>query len=385
MYDMSDEELEVAFRKAKANLAIDPDDSLDVNVNDDIDDEIEIMEQPDEIVEESIEELDVNETDDVESKEESTPEEIKPEKDITLDEEQLKEDETKKVIDEIKEVEIFKVKANGREYDFTEAEMKAQFPKIFAQAMDYTKKTQAIKPWRKTIDAIEEAKLSHDDINLMIDVFKGNKDAITEVLKRTGVDTLDIDTENSSKYTPNDYGRDDNALAIKDIVDEISADKEYEITHKILTKDWDERSFKEMTKDPELIRLLHIDVKNGMYDKVQPIAEKLKVFDRGTKTDLEYYELASRELMMQQKLEQQRLAQIEEQNAMREARAARQAEIERVRQAQAKQKETAVKAVERKAAAPTSRAATAPKVVDYLDATEEEFEDWYKKNVLDKM
>ena len=88
---------------------------------------------------------------------------------------------------------------------------------------------------------------------------------------------------------------------------------------------------------------------------------------------------------MQERAEQQRLAQIEEQKAMREARAARQAEIERVRQAQAKQKETTVKAVERKAAAPTSRAATAPKVVDYLDTTEEEFEDWYKKNVLDKM
>jgi hypothetical protein len=154
--------------------------------------------------------------------------------------------------------------------------MEEMFPKIFGQAIDYTKKTQAIKPWRKTIDAIEQAKLNHDDINLAIDVLRGDKNAIAEIIKRNGIDTLDLDTENS-KYIPKDYGRDDTTLEIKDVVERISADREYETTHRILSKEWDENSFKELTKTPELIEALHVDVKTGMYAKVQPIAEKYKV------------------------------------------------------------------------------------------------------------
>ena len=251
--------------------------------------------------------------------------------------------------------------------------------------MDYTKKTQALKPWRKTIDAIESANLSHDQINLMIDVFKGDKNAIAEVMRRTGVDALDLDTENNV-YTPKDYGRDDTALAIKDIVDEISSDKEFSITQQILNKEWDDRSFSELTRDPELIKLLHIDVKSGTYDKVQPIAEKLKVFDRGRKSDLEYYKQAAGEYFREVDEAQRREQAMEEQRQLREAKAARQAELERVRTTQAKQEAVKTQAVARKAAAPTkSNAGTKKSVIDYLDESDEAYDDWYKRNVLDKM
>ena len=261
MYRLSDEELEKMFYDAKAEGQ-----SPDVGDED--------LEQP-------VEASDDNGTEEIELDDEAEePAEVEESDEIAETEEEPTEAEEEEEIAEVQEVQKVKFKANGKEYEFTEDEIKAQFPKIFGQAMDYTKKTQAIKPWRKTIDAIEQAKLSHDDVNLMIDVLRGDKDAIAAVMKRTGIDALELDTENS-KYVPKDYGRDDNALAIKDAIDEISADKEYEITHKVLSKDWDDNSFREMTKDPELIKQLHIDVKTGMFDKVQPIAEKMKVFDRG--------------------------------------------------------------------------------------------------------
>lgn len=386
LYSLSDEELEKAFLDAKENEqyaeADEPiQESEEVYENE----EIEIMEQPGED-EDSVEEG-ATSTDEVETETESTADATKPDKGVVEgDEDPIEDDNLEdEIVDEAqKEHQELAFKANGREYKFTQDEIMAQFPKIFGQAMDYTKKTQAMKPWRKTIDAIEEAKLGHDDINLMIDVMKGNKEAIAEVLKRTGVDSLEIDTENS-KYTPNDYGRDDKALAIKDIIEEISVDREYETTHKVLSKEWDEKSFRRMTDDPELIRLLHNDVKSGTFDKVQAVAEKIKVFDRGLKTDLEYYELASMEIAQQYQEEQRRAYDVERQRLDREARLARQAEIERVRKTQERQKEVEVKAVERKAATPTSRKAVSSKVVDYLDDSDEAFEDWYKANVLDKI
>ena len=386
LYSLSDEELEKAFLDAKENEQYaEADEPIQESEEVYEDEEIEIMEQPGED-EDSVEEG-ATSTDEVETETESTADTTKPDKEVVEGDEDPIEDDNLEddIVDEAqKEHQELAFKANGREYKFTQDEIMAQFPKIFGQAMDYTKKTQAMKPWRKTIDAIEEAKLGHNDINLMIDVMKGNKEAIAEVLKRTGVDSLEIDTENS-KYTPNDYGRDDKALAIKDIIEEISVDREYETTHKVLSKEWDEKSFNKMTDNPELIRLLHNDVKSGTFDKVQAVAEKIKVFDRGLKTDLEYYELASMEIAQQYQEEQRRAYDVERQRLDREAKLARQAEIERVRKTQERQKEVEVKAVERKAATPTSRKAVSSKVVDYLDDSDEAFEDWYKANVLDKI
>ena len=386
LYSLSDEELEKAFLDAKENEQYaEADEPIQESEEVYEDEEIEIMEQPGED-EDSVEEG-ATSTDEVETETESTADTTKPDKEVVEGDEDPIEDDNLEddIVDEAqKEHQELAFKANGREYKFTQDEIMAQFPKIFGQAMDYTKKTQAMKPWRKTIDAIEEAKLGHNDINLMIDVMKGNKEAIAEVLKRTGVDSLEIDTENS-KYTPNDYGRDDKALAIKDIIEEISVDREYETTHKVLSKEWDEKSFRRMTDDPELIRLLHYDVKSGTFDKVQAVAEKIKVFDRGLKTDLEYYELASKEIAQQFQEEQRKAYEVERQRADREARLTKQAEIERVRKTQERQKEVEVKAVERKAATPTSRKAVSSKVVDYLDDSDEAFEDWYKANVLDKI
>jgi len=373
VWDMSDDELERAFREAKADL-----DSpvTTIEDNDVVNDENEIetidLEQP-------TEDSDDNGDEEVEL----TDGDEEPAEGDDLDEDAEVEDEPtdKPKDDEIEtaqEEQLYEFKANGKEYKLTDKEIKEQFPKIFAQAMDYTKKTQAIKPWRKTIDALEQAKVSHEDISLMIDVLRGDKDAIASVIKRTGVDTLELDTENS-KYVPKSYGRDETALAVKDVIDEISSDKEYEYTHKILSKDWDDNSFNELTKDPDLIRELHIDVKNGTYDKVQPIAEKLKVFDRGRKSDLEYYLRAGAEYYNSIQAEAQKQAAIENQRVQREAKIQRQAEIERVKAQQAARVKTTEKVEARKAAAPVKANAGTKKVVDYLDDSDEAYEEWYKQ------
>ena len=384
LYNMSDEELERAFLDARENEQYNEVDGPVMESTEEYEEDIEIMEQPDELDEDSVDEGATD--DEVTTETESTEVTAQPDEEVDTEDEDPIEEEKSEEINEVAQQDHQELvfKANGREFKFTQDEMMAQFPKIFGQAMDYTKKTQAMKPWRKTIDAIEQAKLGHEDINLMIDVMKGNKEAIAEVLKRTGVDSLEIDTENS-KYTPNDYGRDDKALAIKDIVEEISVDKEYEITHRVLSKEWDEKSFREMTENPDLIRLLHVDVKTGMFDKVQPIADKIKVLDRGSKTDLEYYRLASIELAQQQQEASRAAYEAERQKQEREARLARQVEIDRVKKTQERQKEVAVKAVERKAATPTTRKVPTSKVVDYLDNSDEAFEEWYKTNVLDKI
>jgi hypothetical protein len=400
LFDLDDDALEAAFKEAKAasdspetDLEEDSSELVEETVEDetaeddieDTDETIEVdngSEQPedDEDSDHNSDELD---------EEETTEEEQSDAEEDDLDEDSETEDDKDSTEEDASEEEsqpaqTYTFKANGKEYEFSSDEIVDQFPKIFGQAMDYTKKMQAIKPWRKTIDALEGAELTHSDVNLMIDVLKGNKDAIAEVVKRTGIDTLDLNTEEDSNYVAEDYGRDDRALDVKDVVDLISQDPEYTVTHSILSKDWDERSWSTMSENPEMIRLLHLDVKNGMYDRLQPIAEKLKVFGGGTKSDLDYYKEAAEQFFAktakEETLKQQRLKQQEAD----EKKAAETTRVEKVKKKSAQRTATKQAAAKRKAAAPTKNLAAGKGVVDYLDDSDEAFDEWYK-NLQDNM
>lgn len=377
LWDMSDAALDEAFKIAKAE-ALSSDTTYEEQRETQIVDDLEQPEFEDSDDDADVGDADPETTDDGSDKVgngldgDDTAEEENPEAEVKGDEEAAQPVQEK-----------YKFKANGKEYEFSDEEVRKEFPKIFGQAMDYTKKMQAIKPWRKTIDAIEEAKLNHDDVNLMIDVLKGDKDAVATVLKRTGIDALTLDIE-TSRYVPKDYGRDDKTLAVKDVIDEISTDSEYSTTYKVLSKDWDDRSFQEMTSDPELIRLLHVDVKSGMFNKVQPIAEKLKVYDRGRQSDLDYYKDAARVYFEEQR---QVNAQVAETDRLKAIRAADEAERTRIREVKGKQQQQVVTrqdAEKRRAAAPTKRTSGVKQVIDYMDESEEAYNEWYN-SVQNKM
>lgn len=414
LYDMSDEDLEAAFKEAKASIgdesdtvsdedSIGDEDSVeeaelgtdneeDESVDLDDDSDVEIEEEDTEDLNEDDSEQpegdsdhDTSDEDEEEDESEEDSEESdedNPDGDAEEDDTDTTEDETDTKAETQKAQELT-FKANGQEYKFSEQEIKDQFPRIFGQAMDYTKKMQAIKPYRKTIDAIEQADLKHEDINLMIDVLKGDKDAVAEVLKRTGVDALDLDTEDS-KYVAKDYGRDEQALELDDVINDINKDVEYATTSNIIGKQWDDASWKEMSSNPKMIKQLHVDVQSGMYDTIAPIMNKMKVFDGGSKSDLEYYKEAAKVYFSErqveensQKVETDRLAKLESdkaENAQKEAD-----RLEEVRKQEAKRKATKKASSKRKAAAPTRSKAAPSKVVDYLDEDDEKFDEWYSK------
>lgn len=358
LYNMSDEELEAAFRAAKADGA-----SLDEPEYEEVE---ESLEQPDG---DSDYETSSEDEEEVEVDEDSEAAEGEPDEDAEEVEEE-KTEETEKESDEDEQPVRRKYKANGKEFEFTDQEIFEQFGQVFGQAMNYTQKMQQIKPWRKTIDAIEEAKLSHDDIALAIDVLSGDKAAIAALLKRTGVDALEIDTDNNS-YVPKDYGRNDTELAINEIVDQIKGDQEYAITYDVLERQWDTKSRMAFAENPELIRQLHIDVKSGMFDTIAPIANKLKVYDGGQNSDLDYYKMAAQQYFQSQAQEEARL------NARNQEQAVK-GKVAEVKAAQQQRAATKTASVKRKAAAPTQKS-SGVKQVDYLDASDEDFESWYKK------
>lgn len=366
LYDMSDEDLEKAFELARSGVSEEKNEIVESTVVEETVefDEGTAAEQP------SKTDSDDNVTIEADENTEETQSEQTP--DVTEVVEEKPQVVTKR-----------KYKANGQEFEFTEEEIFKEFGKVFGQAMDYTKKMQAIAPYKSMIATAKEQGLTQEDLNLAIEVLKGDKNAIASVLKRTGVDALELDTENSDNYQPKNYGRDDNTLKIQEIYEDISKDPEYQVTYHVVEKQWDSKSRDRFRENPELIKGLHIDVKTGIFDKVSPLAMKMKILDGSRRSDVDYYIEAGSQYY-NQLAESEQLAQVEaEKRVKAEQAAAEKANADKARLAKVKADESRRTEVveaenKRKAAAPTASRADKKSVVDYLDKSDEKFDDWYK-------
>jgi hypothetical protein len=391
LYDMSDSEYDAAFsamqREGSNNSEVEDTEAesgedLGTEVNDDLGTE-EADESPGSSG--SVEQPEEDSThssstteDEVDAEESESDTEDGDLDGDTNEEEGSSEDEADTKDEEVQPASNIKVRASGVDYEFTEEEIMEKFPEVFGKAVDYTKKMQVIKPWRKIIDAMETEKLTPKDMNLMIDVLKGNKDAMSEVLRRTGVDALDLDAEDS-KYEAKEYGRDDKALDVKDIIEGIKHDPEYGITESVLSSKWDDKSWETMSADPDTIRLLHNDVKSGLYGKLQPIADKLKVFGGNDKSDLEYYGMAAREYS-EGLLKTEQAARVVAEKAKDKLEADKVASDTKAKELKAQEatRESKKKAsAKRKAAVTTKTAATGKSTYDLPDDSEEGFDEWF--------
>lgn len=244
----------------------------------------------------------------------------------------------------------YTIKADGKEYTFTVDELVKLAPK----AMNYTRKMQDIAPYRKMITAISENEITQDDLNLLIDIKKGNKEALGALVQQSGVDPLDIEANES--YRPTSYGIDENTYKLNQIVSRIENEPEFVQTQQVI-QNLDDSSKTILRENPENIEGLHIDIKSGVFSKIYPKAEKLMVLDDYKKPFLDYYVQAGTELY-QNEIAAKKV--LDEQKAL---------------------KEQETKNKKAQAGVPKSNQAKgAEKVIKYIeDIDEDDFKAWKKK------
>jgi len=280
---------------------------------------------------------------------------------------------------------VSKVKANKSEVEFTNKEKLEQFDAMYQKAANYTKKTQKLAQYGKKISALEEAGVTDEQFNTMLDVLKGDKDAITAVIKQAGIDALDIDTEQELSYTPRDYGKSEIELEVEEAYSEIDSDPEGQVTRQVIASQWDYKSREHIVNGmtmpngqtwsaKQIMTGIHEDVKSGTYNAVSGIATKLKIADGGTKSDIEYYLQAGGQYAQQQAYVAQ-----EAQRAQDQERLRKEAEAQIIADAKAKQEANAkakAEAEARQSAAVTQVNAGATNATDYLAVdkmTDDEF------------
>lgn len=354
--NLSDEDFDKYMNEAIAEGGmVEDEEEVDGTETEVEEDEVDTAEQPEDEneSEDSDDNNDVNEEQEEETEEDSETEESAQE---TVDEQPAKEETT--LTTDTHKVPTFRLKADGTEFELTEDELK----QLASKGMNYTKKMQDIKEYREHVSAIKEAALSKDDINLMIDVLKGDKDALATVMKRTGVDALDVDVENS-RYVPKNYGRNEVELEIEEVVESISRDPEYVTTKHIISSNWDKQSQMEFVKDPIKIAKLHEDVKSGIFDQVVPMMLKKKALDGARKSDIEYYIEAGTDYYQNKAREAYNASVIEAEKAKK------QAEIKVVKEQEAKRSVVTDTAGKRKAATMTKPKTAKRSIDDYLNTS----------------
>jgi len=305
LYDMSDEDLEVAAN-AERNSA----NAEDENDNSD--------NEPDVVDDGSTDEVDSVEGGDPENSDDNTDEVEEDEPNDEVDEEDVDtsesdegqpdgepasdEDETDTPETDTPTQEFAPLKVSGKNIPINSLD---ELYTLASGGASVTQKFQEIAGHKKSISIMQEHGLTEADLSMLIEARNGNKDALASLVKQSGIDSLDVTDEVSEGYQPGQYIPSDQQMNLHDVQSLISQDEEYGTTQNIVNNLMDERSQNTLVQNPNMIRGLHEDVKSGAYERVSAHAQKLKLMDGGIRSDMDYYVQAAQEGPQGQQPQQQ--------------------------------------------------------------------------------
>ena len=171
---------------------------------------------------------------------------------------------------------------------------------LMQKGADYHNKMKTLSPHLKMVSMLEkEGLLDQTKLNNLIDISKKDPKAIAQLIKDSGIDPLDIDTEEEVGYKPNNYGVSDKEFKINQAIDDIRGTASFDKTINILAKEWDNESKNLISDNPEIISIINDHVFNGVYDKVQSVVDTERALGRLNVPDVEAYRQVAEHLQQQ--------------------------------------------------------------------------------------
>ena len=181
---------------------------------------------------------------------------------------------------------IFKpFKANGKEITPRNVD---DVIKLMQMGANYTKKMQTLAPVKRAYESLNKADIKEEDLNFLIDIHKGDVEAIKQLLQRHKIDPLELDLDsNNYKANRNNIASDED-VEFSDVLRDINSSLPK--IQEILNNKWDEASKQKLVKDPKLLKALHEEIELGRFDEVQARVELEKTFGKYQGySDLEAY------------------------------------------------------------------------------------------------
>jgi hypothetical protein len=164
-------------------------------------------------------------------------------------------------------------KANGKTIELkNEQEALA----LMQMGANYTKKLQELQPHRKMLMMLENnGLLNEGKLSFLIDLEKKNPEAIKKLIKDAGIDPLEIDTSVDSAYRPGDHSVTDQEEQFRTVISDIATDEAGKETV-LKIQSWDQTSKDAVWAQPEIMRVIHEQRENGVYDIITTEMERRK-------------------------------------------------------------------------------------------------------------
>ena len=159
---------------------------------------------------------------------------------------------------------------------------------LMQMGANYTKKMQLMAPMKKAAQTLINNNVNEEDLSFLIDLHRGDKEAIKELLKKNSIDITDLDLDEVKYSRSRKNIASDDDVAFQDAVQDVDASTEK--IQEIFDKVWDKESKSKVLRDPRLLRALHEEIQMGRFDEVQKIVESEKTFGRYQNTpDIDVY------------------------------------------------------------------------------------------------
>lgn len=169
-------------------------------------------------------------------------------------------------------------KANGKDMQVTSAEDAVALMQMGA---NYNKKMAALKPNLKLMKLLENnGLLSEEKLSFLIDLDKKNPEAISKLVKDSGIDPLDMDVTKESGYKPKTYTVDDREIELDAVLEDIQDTPSYAQTINVVSNKWDGPSKQVVADTPQLLKVINNHIASGIYDLISTEVERERMFGR---------------------------------------------------------------------------------------------------------
>lgn len=157
-------------------------------------------------------------------------------------------------------------KADGKDFHVRSPE---DAIRLMQQGVNYSRRMQEIKPMKQLNRMLQDHGLDKaDQLNFLIDLSKGDKGAITQLLKNHKIDPMDLDIEKNSGYQAKNYQGNPQDNEFRDALDMALTTPEGQALVSHIHRDWDSKSKARLREDPSIIGTLQGFKASGVYDKV---------------------------------------------------------------------------------------------------------------------
>lgn len=165
-------------------------------------------------------------------------------------------------------------KANGQLISVTDPE---DIVSMMQRGAGFAKKMATLKPSMRILRTLETNGISEADLSYLIDLHKKDPEAISKLVKESGVDVYSVDESQVENYKPKAQLATDHEVELDSVVQELQASSPvFDQLLNTVVNTWDMASRQVVAQNPQILNLLDQHMQLGYFEPVMQEVERLR-------------------------------------------------------------------------------------------------------------